>query len=140
MAPQGSLRMAVHHWREGGVTPFLDPPFPDLSDHSGKKRNLQLGQSCRAIFGTQSHSPTPLYFGGGANGRGAQAVALSPVCPKCQASIVFPDLTALLTMDASWLECCSLSLACCSSMFKVVLKMEPLGANAQAALIFFFWT
>ena len=39
----------------------LDPPPPDQSDHRVKKRNLPLGKSCRAIFGTQSfRSPPPL--------------------------------------------------------------------------------
>ena len=36
------------------------PPSPDQSDHSAKKRNLQLGKSGRAIFGTPSFgSKTP---------------------------------------------------------------------------------
>ena len=36
------------------------PPSPDQSDHSGEKRNLQLGKSGQAIFGTPSFgSKTP---------------------------------------------------------------------------------
>ena len=45
------LRMAVHRRRT-----------PDQSDHRGKKRNLQWGNSCWAIFGTQtfgSQTPPP---------------------------------------------------------------------------------
>ena len=51
---QQSIRMAVHYRMRG------DPPPPDQSDHRGKKRNLPLGKSCRAIFCTQiSGSQTP---------------------------------------------------------------------------------
>ena len=36
------------------ATPWTPPPHPpDQSDHRGKKRNLQLGNYCRATFGTQ---------------------------------------------------------------------------------------
>ena len=45
----------------GGVPPWTPPP--PQSDHSGNKRNLQEGKSCRAICGTQtfgSHPPFPL--------------------------------------------------------------------------------
>ena len=34
-----------------------DPPPQDQSDHRGKKRNLLLGKSCWAIFGTQTVGP-----------------------------------------------------------------------------------
>ena len=46
---------------EGGLpTPGLSPPAPaDQSDHRGKKRNLPLGTSGRAIFGTQTFAPPP---------------------------------------------------------------------------------
>ena len=56
---QGSIRMAVHHTTRGGGVP-LPPSPPDQSDHRGKKRNLPLGESCQAIFGTQTFgSQTP---------------------------------------------------------------------------------
>ena len=54
---QGSIRMALHHRRRRGY-----PPTPDQRDHRGKTRNLPLGISGRAIFGTQifgSQSPPP---------------------------------------------------------------------------------
>jgi len=41
------------------------PRTPDQSDKSGKKRNLPLGKSCRAIFGTQyfgSQTPPPFLY------------------------------------------------------------------------------
>ena len=49
----------------GGLpSPPVPPPPPrDQSDHRGRKRNLQLGTSCQAIFGAQTFGfqipPTP---------------------------------------------------------------------------------
>ena len=58
---KGSIRMAVHRRRRGGLSPPAPPPPPDQSDHRGKKRNLQWGKHCRAIFGTQNFgSQTPI--------------------------------------------------------------------------------
>ena len=58
-----SIRMAVHHRGKGG-NPLEPPPPPPpgQSDHRGKKRNLQKGESGWAIFGTQffeSQIPPP---------------------------------------------------------------------------------
>ena len=41
----------------GGARP--QTPSRDQSDHREKKRNLQRGKSCGAIFGTQIFAPTP---------------------------------------------------------------------------------
>ena len=41
------------------MSPPLDPPPTDQSDHRGKKRNLPLEQSGRAIVGTQTFAPPP---------------------------------------------------------------------------------
>ena len=48
--PSGKGRLALNFF-------FRQDPFPrppDQSDHSGKKRNLQLGKSCQATLGTQT--------------------------------------------------------------------------------------
>ena len=59
---------------EGHPLPPLDPPPPpsDQSDHRGKTRNLPLGKSCWAIFGTQTFGsqtfpPPPVKHSSGAN-------------------------------------------------------------------------
>ena len=39
--------------------PWTPPPPTDQSDHSGKKRNLQLGKFGWAIFGTQNFGSQP---------------------------------------------------------------------------------
>ena len=45
--------MAVHRRRRGGGPPPTPHPPPDQSDHRGKKTNLPLETSARAIFDTQ---------------------------------------------------------------------------------------
>ena len=43
-----------------GKCPSLPPPpTPDQRDHRGKQRNLQSGNSCRAIFGTHIFGSQP---------------------------------------------------------------------------------
>ena len=51
--------MAVHRRRSEGPPPPPGPPPPNQSDHRGKKRNLQLGKSGWAIFGTQTFGTPP---------------------------------------------------------------------------------
>ena len=61
----GKFRMAIHRRRSAPPPPPgpppLDPPPPppDQSDHRGEERNLRLGKSGRAIFGTQIWVPDP---------------------------------------------------------------------------------
>ena len=60
--PQGFFRIIKSQGGGGGdpSPKTLSPPSPDQSDHRGKKRNLQLGKSGQAIFGTPSFgSKTP---------------------------------------------------------------------------------
>ena len=50
--------------KQSDTKALCQPPPPDQSDHRGNKRNLQSGQSCRAIvgaeiFGSQTPSPPP---------------------------------------------------------------------------------
>ena len=57
---QGLVRMAAHR-RRRGVPPPLDPPPPIQTKVAivGKNQNLPSGESCRAIFGTQTFAPSP---------------------------------------------------------------------------------
>ena len=69
--------MAVHRRRRGGTTPWNPPPpRQDRRDRRGAKRNLPLGKSGQALFGTQSFgTQTPLRILAG---------QLNPV-PPCKA-------------------------------------------------------
>ena len=60
-AAQANVGTADNHTRSP-PPPLFRPPPPDQNDHSGKKRNLQLGKPDWAIFSTQtfgSQTPPP---------------------------------------------------------------------------------
>ena len=74
----------------GGGSPPKPPPPQDQRDHRGKKRNLQLGKSDGAIFGTQTFgslppSPPPLKRRPGGGVRGACVTESSVRCTSCGA-------------------------------------------------------